>query len=34
MLLEDECGFVVHDKANFMRQEMTSEWPAVQGPML
>ena len=25
---DDDCE--LHDKANFMRQEMTSSWPAVQ----
>lgn len=27
--LEDDCEYLVHDKANFMRQEMTTAWPAV-----
>ena len=27
---EDDCGVLVNDRADFMRKELTSFWPAIQ----
>jgi hypothetical protein len=30
LLMEDDCGSVVHDKANFMQKELTARWPPLE----